>query len=432
MDRRQVLRGSVVVATAAFAGCQGLTSSDEEGGSDDEADDEDEETDTPEETATGTPTETPTPEPGITSTLEETFAPTEGFGSFEDVAVLSDGGYVLSGSIRSAGGSSAWMVRIDESGAEQWSETYGVGDSSLDSIVESDDGTIVGTGQTSGADGSTNGFVQAVSPEGTPRWSTPLSGEGNTILKGVVETTDGYIATGATGLARDGSADAWMVSLDSGGTIRDDRAIGAPFFRLFNQVVAIGDGEYGLVGTTSPERGTSSGTLVVIDGDLQTQFTREYSEQQLDGFRDGVALDDGGFLFTGETSQQAVRDDSDEDAWVVRADARGREQWSATWDGGDGDRFWDVAPAPDGSAFCVGQTDVASGIVDTAVAARVENGTVTETATFGNEDESASDTNQDALSCVTRGPDGTMVCGGLKDLEQSGTGASGAGWLLTF
>jgi len=216
------------------------------------------------------------------------------------------------------------------------------------------------------------------------------------------------------------------------GTIRDDRAIGAPFFRLFNQVVAIGDGEYGLVGTTSPERGTSSGTLVVIDGDLQTQFTREYSEQQLDGFRDGVALDDGGFLFTGETSQQAVRDDSDEDAWVVRADAPGREQWSATWDGGDGDRFWDAAPAPDGSAFCVGQTDVASGIVDTAVAARVEDGTVTETATFGNEDESASDTNQDALSCVTRGPDGTMVCGGLKDLEQSGTGASGAGWLLTF
>lgn len=444
MNRRQLLRRGLLLGAAGLAGCQNDSDSTPTtppasetptGTATDTRTPTATESQTPTETATEEPTETATPEPpAIPPTLERTYEPAANVGDFRDVVVLSSGDYVFAGATGSAGeSSSGWLVRVGPDGTQRWARTYGSGATTFSAVTQADDGTLVAAGQTQPSDGTGAGFVQAVATDGTAQWSNTLTRDTENVLSGAVGTASGAVVTGATDFGNRGSASGWVLELDGSGSVVAERTISGGFIRAFNGALDVGDGRYGLVGVSSPTRGRANGLLVVVDDQLETTLTQEYNVQTWEGFRSGAVLSDGGFLLVGDSTDRRTLDNSNEDAWFLRADSDGIQQWSTTHDMTDGDRVTGAIEPDDGSYFCVGRTGMNSNGTDEAFVARVSSdGSVSETSTYGNDDEQGAASNTDYLSCLARASDGTLVAGGLKNLGQTDGTVTGLGWLLTF
>lgn len=438
MNRRQLLRRGLLLGAAGLAGCQNggePTTTRTTTATTDTATD----VSTPSPTATATdtateePTETATPEPpAIPPTLERTYESSENIGSFSDVVVLDSGDYVFAGATGAAGESAAgWLVRVDPEGNQQWAQSYGSGTTRFSGVTQTADGTLVAVGRTGTDDGTSAGFVQAAVTDGTARWSTTLDRDLGNGLNDVTRTGSGVIAAGIAELREDGSGVGWAVTLDSSGTVVTERTVGDAFIRVFNGVAGLGDGRYALSGATSPVRGRSDGFLAVVDDQLETAFSRTYDEQVFEAFRDATVLADGGLLLVGDTTSRRTMDDRNEDAWIVRTDSQGVQQWSTIHDVARGDRVTGAVQREDGSFFCVGRTNRSSASLTAGFAARVSSdGTVTETSTYG--DAGEGDESVDYLDSIDRAPDGTLVAAGLKNLGQTDGTVTGAGWLLTF
>ncbi len=141
------------------------------------------------------------------------------------------------------GGSDAWLVKLDDTGAVIWQKCYGgTGNEHFSSIVPTADGGCLAVGATSSPDGDVVGYsgtsmlhmwVVKINDTGAIEWQKTMGGTYGAVGTSALQASEGgYIVGGYTGSAdgdvtgNHGSVDAWLLRLDADGNIVWKRCYG--------------------------------------------------------------------------------------------------------------------------------------------------------------------------------------------------------------
>jgi PGF-pre-PGF domain-containing protein len=139
----------------------------------------------------------------INETGEEEWNKTYG-GEKSDYATsiiqASDGGYIVMGNTESygSGNSDFWVVKINETGEEEWNKTYGgVNEDGIRAnILQTSDGYILAGFSESNSAGNYDFWVVKINETGEEEWNKTYGGEKEEIINSIIQTSDGYILAG--------------------------------------------------------------------------------------------------------------------------------------------------------------------------------------------------------------------------------------------
>ncbi len=136
----------------------------------------------------------------------------------------SDGGYIVAGYTDSfgAGDSAAWVLKLDGSGNVQWQKTYGgTSGEGVDSIQQTQDGGYVMAGDTySFGAGGSEAWVLKLDGSGNVQWQKTYGSTDYDVAHSIQQTQDGgYVMAGDTYSFGTGGSEAWVLKLDTNGEI---------------------------------------------------------------------------------------------------------------------------------------------------------------------------------------------------------------------
>jgi len=227
-----------------------------------------------------------------------------------DVKETNDGGFIITGYTRSFGsmsGRNVLLIKTDSNGNEEWINAYGGNDDDEGYSVQQtlDGGYIVcGLTKSFGA-GNMDVYLIKTDSLGNQEWTKTFGGLNDDEGYSVLQTGDGgYIIAGVTSSFSAGSRDLFLIKTDASGNLSWQKNIG----------------------------GLSS------DGAWEIQHTL-----------------DGGFIIAGWTLSFGAGVFGD--AWLVKTDSLGNEQWNKSFGGSDVDRAYSVQQTDDGGYILTGYTD---------------------------------------------------------------------------
>ncbi len=203
------------------------------------------------------------------------------FGS--QIRQTADGGYVAIGSTYSGNGdvsgnngdADVWVVKLDAFGNFQWQNAFGgtVSDQGRD-IIQTVDGRYAisgivfsNDGDVSGSNGNGDAWLAKLDATGNLLWQSAFGGTLLDDVWQITQTQDGGFAVAAYTYSSDvdvigvnqGSADAWLVKLNSTGAIQWQKLVGGSGDDRFFSIVETNDGSFALAGHTSSNDGDVSG-----------------------------------------------------------------------------------------------------------------------------------------------------------------------------
>ncbi len=237
------------------------------------------------------------------------------------VIQTSDGGYALTGTTESvySGQSDAWLVKTDAFGVEQWNQTYGGTDyASASCVVQNSDGSYVIAGCKYLSDAGLDALLVKVDASGTEQWSQTYGGTREDEAYSVVKTSDGgYALAGYTESFGAGNTDFWLVKTDASGTEQWSQTYGGTRRDEAYSVVKTSDGGYVIAGfTNSFGAGNDDAWLVKVDASGTAQWSQTYGGAGDDLAMCVVVTNDGGYALTGGSGPDSS--DTVFDFWLVR------------------------------------------------------------------------------------------------------------------
>jgi hypothetical protein len=224
-------------------------------------------------------------------------------------------------------------------------------------VRETDDNGFIVTG-TTGSVPNTNSniYLFKLDSMGDLSWSKSFgSSYGTENSKKVLQTADGgFIVVGFTNSSGNGGYDIYTVRTDSVGDELWSATYGGPDWDFGNDIIALPNGNYGIVGSTySYGNGNSDGYYIEIDDAGNEIRSMTYGGEDEDVLNALTLSADGNLLFCGSTKNDGAED---LDAIVVKTDLSGNLIWMNTY-GEDGeDYFSDIIATTDLKYLAVGST----------------------------------------------------------------------------
>jgi stress response protein SCP2 len=147
------------------------------------------------------------------------------------VQQTSDGGYIVVGETTSsgAGNADAWVIKLDANGNVTWQKTYGgTGDDYAYAIQQTLDlGYIVAAETNSFGAGSSDVWVFKLDANGNVTWQKTYGGTGSEFPWFTQQTQDlGYIVAAETNSFGAGQYDGWLLKLDANGNVTWQKTYG--------------------------------------------------------------------------------------------------------------------------------------------------------------------------------------------------------------
>ena len=245
----------------------------------------------------------------------------------------------------SGGLGDAWVTRLSPSGAVRWHLTLrGPARDEFAAMVPTPDGgsLLAGFTDSFGAGGE-DGWLVKLGPKGKVQWQKTYGGVGNDQFTALVASPNGYYVGGVFGTATSG-ADAWILEVDALGAVLWQEALGGNKSDRIRSLVATPDGLAFVADSNSdfvqPAVPFGRPWLVKLDPQGGVLWQKSYSYSGGDGWGHLTALEDGGFLATGEVLYAAFFRG---DAWVVRLDSEGEVLWDRRFGDNFGNLWWDSA-----------------------------------------------------------------------------------------
>ena len=309
------------------------------------------------------------------------------------VLALPDGGCLAAGVTNSDDGdvsgahglNDAWVVRLDPAGTLLWQRCLGgSGNDAANSLVPAAGGGYFLTGVTDSPDGDViglhgvvgDGWVVKLDDQGDIAWQRCLGGTGSDIGHDVLPRADGGVIVALASNSVDGDVtaplgdmDAWLVKLDSVGSIEWDVSAGGMFMDLmYPSLAGTADGGFAMLGQSLSVYGFP-GTctlasnrdvyLVRFDASGTQLWHRCYGGPWNDAGADLLAMADGGFTLAGTVELDGCDVGSVNgvlDLWLVRVDASGILLWERACGGSLGDVATSLVMSPDGNLAMGGYT----------------------------------------------------------------------------
>jgi hypothetical protein len=207
--------------------------------------------------------------------------------------------------------------------------------------------------------------MPASNPPHSQVWSQAFGGANDEYDFSVIQTSDGgYVVAGYTMSSGAGKADAWIVKTDSCGNQQWNRTYGGAEFDWASCVVQTADGGYAIAGSTNTSAASSYDCwLLKIDSAGNQQWSKTYGGIHNDYAASVIQTSDGGYALAGIKNSfndggysLAVYRDlfvvGNADAWLIKTDSSGNEQWNKTFGGPNDDgAFAIVQTGDDGYAL---------------------------------------------------------------------------------
>jgi hypothetical protein len=271
-----------------------------------------------------------------------------GNSQFYSVAPTNDGGYVVTGTTSSSVDDlkDAWLVKTDQQGNMQWSQTYGgEGDNKAFSVIQTSDGGYVFTGyMDSAGQGNDYFWLVKTDSQGNQQWNQTYGGDGTDQAYSVIQTADcGFAVAGQTNSMGAGGNDAWLVKTDSNGEMEWNHTYGDTNNNGAYSVIQTSDEGFALAGYTCANQGGYDSWIVKTDSLGSAEWQKTYSDSVDAQAMSLVQTDDNGFLLAGFTDSYGS---TGSQIWLSKIDINGNSQWTQTF-GGKGDN----------GAFAVTKTD---------------------------------------------------------------------------
>jgi hypothetical protein len=201
-----------------------------------------------------------------------------GSGEAHAVRPTVDGGFIVAGNTTAfgAGGSDAWLLRLNANGDVVWQRTYGGTNSDFFYAVQATaEGGFIAAGSTySFGAGEGNAWVVKLDAVGNVIWQK-MYGYGGTSHESINSLSSapdgGYIVAGLTWRGSTSGWDAWALKLDAGGSVVWQKAYGGSEDDGANSVQPTLDGGYFVAGNTNSfgARGRNAWALKLdADGDI--------------------------------------------------------------------------------------------------------------------------------------------------------------------
>jgi predicted secreted protein len=222
-----------------------------------------------------------------------------------------------------AGSTDMWLVKVNSSGDPQWNRTYGgPGLESPISVQQTIDGGYVIAGYMAALDASSGDmWLVKTDSMGNQEWNKTYGGTSNDAAKSVQQTLDGgYVLAGYTDSFGAGSADIWVVKVDSLGEPQWKKTFGGSGDDAANSILQTSDGAYVVAGMygqynepfiTQP----SDLWLVNVSSSGEMQGSETYGGSLNDYASCVQQTSDGGFIVLGSTGSFGA---GDSDFWLLK------------------------------------------------------------------------------------------------------------------
>lgn len=269
------------------------------------------------------------------------------------VKATSDGGYVLTSMTYSygVGRGDLWLVKTDSNGSMQWNRTFGGRNFDIGrSVQQTSDGgyVIAGSSQSYGA-GRSNAWLIKADKNGTEQWNRTFGGRGTDEATSIQQTDDGgYIFTGFTSSYGIGG-DVWLVRTDSSGHELWNRTFGKSSSDHGWSLIQARDGGFVVAGdldsyvphNDNPDLGSNTGSdtdawLIKTDKNGMEQWNTVIKSAMDDSAKSVQQTRDGGFILTGYTKANLYQDNAVSKVLLSKVAGNGTEEWRKVFDGKSG------------------------------------------------------------------------------------------------
>ena len=188
-----------------------------------------------------------------------------------------------------------YLIKTDWNGIEQWSQTYGTEFAHLGySVQQTSDGGYILTGSSLSLSTNFDVYLIKTDDNGVEQWSQTYGGTNVDEGYSVQQTTDGgYIIAGYTGSFGNGLYDFYLVKTDGFGIEQWSQTYGATGIDQGYSVQQTTDGGYIIAGETRNKEGGEWNVYVIktdSEGTLSSSFTipTQSSNRNLDKIIDGL------------------------------------------------------------------------------------------------------------------------------------------------
>lgn len=275
------------------------------------------------------------------------------------VQQTTDSGFIITGTTRSFGNGNndVYLIKTDEVGNEQWSQTFGGnGYDQGFSVQQTTDGGYVITGETSSINGGDEKILLIKTDvNGNDIWSKIFdSGSLNGDERGfdVKQTNDGgYIICGTKkGLFP--KSDIWLIKTNEYGDSLWSKTYGDSLGDWGYSIQQTSDFGYIIVGESQSITGGNSLNIIVIKTDSLGNeiWIKDFGGVDYDCGYWIEQTSDGGYIITGETNSFG----NNYDVYLIKIDENGIEQWSKTYGDIDYDGGHSVQQTSDGGYIITG------------------------------------------------------------------------------
>lgn len=281
------------------------------------------------------------------------------------VQQTSDGGYIIVGWTESygAGSRDVYLIKTDAAGNMKWQKTFG--GSGYDdgfSVQQTSDGGYIVVGYTASFGYMSDVYLIKTDSEGDLVWQKPIGGTEAEEGRSIQETPDGgYIIIGytcsyGTGGGVDTCGDVWLVKSDSGGNVDWHQTWGGSGTDGGNGGGLTSDGGYIIAaGTHSFGAGGWDAWLIKTDSSGKEQWKKTFGGSSDDGCSSVQQTSDGGYILTGSTHSFGAGDPYG-NLYLIRTDSAGNTVWENNFGGNASDVGVSAHQTPDGGYIAAGWT----------------------------------------------------------------------------
>jgi hypothetical protein len=277
---------------------------------------------------------------------------------FSIIATI-DGGYVLGGGTESygAGGADMWLVKTDNQGEIEWSQTFGgiEDDYAFPTIQTLDEGFLIGGRTHSFGAGDSDMCLVKINNQGEIEWNHTYGGKSADSGDDVIIASDGgYVIVGGTESYGAGAADMWLVKTNPSGEIEWNQTYGGINEDRATVVLMASDEGYVITGLTqSFGAGNRDMWLVKTDSSGQPEWNHTFGGKENDLADSLIATINGGYALAGRTESLGA---GSEDMWLVKTNSSGQMEWKQTFGGGEEDAAYSVIEIAVNEYILVGRT----------------------------------------------------------------------------
>jgi len=304
-----------------------------------------------------------------------------------------------------------------------WAKIFGgVNEDVAHSVQQTSDGGYIVAGETSSSGaGSADFWILKLNSNGDIVWQKTYGGSNDDIARSIQQTSDGgYIVAGETSSSGAAFIDIWIIKLTPNGDIDWQKTFGGANDDVAYSIQQTSDGGYIVAGQSS-SLGNPLGDIWILklasNGDVFWDKTYGTGSSTANCIRQTL---DGGYIAAGETYSSGT---GSADFWVLKLDANGDLQpgWPKTYGGTYRDAANSIQQTSDGGYIVAGETSSSgANIPDFLILKLDSSGIVQWQKTYG-------ESGYDIARSIQQTLDGGYIVAG----ETSSSGAGNADfWIL--